>query len=94
MRAEISEEPGQSRRETTFCVSKGGLRESVVCAARGTENPQLGEQGASGSVGPDSRPRGAGCVAPHPDTLRTLLRQEETEGQSYLMTTMTPSKML
>ena len=38
----------------------------MVCAARGTENPQLGEQGASGSVGPDSRPRGAGCAAPHP----------------------------
>ena len=39
----------------------------MVCAARGTENPQLGEQGASGSVGPDSRPRGAGCAAPHAD---------------------------
>lgn len=48
MRAEISEEPGQSRWKTTFCASKGGLRKSVVCTARGTENPQLGEQGASG----------------------------------------------
>ena len=36
MRAEISEEPGQSRWKTMFCVSKGG-RERVWYALRGAQ---------------------------------------------------------
>ena len=33
--------------EDHVLCEQGRARESVVCAARGTENPQLGEQGAS-----------------------------------------------